>query len=78
MQIVSKLAPTSILIVHLGGNDLGRMRTLDLLLIMKIDLYRFRLTSPNTTVIFSEIVFTLVLDLLSVIRGHGENEEEDK
>lgn len=46
----------SILIIHVGGNDLGRMRTLDLLFTIKNDLYRFKLTSPNTTIIFLKIV----------------------
>lgn len=40
----------------MGSNDLGRMRTLDLLFTMKNDLCRFELTSPTTTIIFSENV----------------------
>lgn len=48
--------PPSILIVHLGGNDLGSVRTLDLLFMIKQDLYRFHLTSPGTIIVFSEIV----------------------
>lgn len=37
---------------------MGNTRTLDLLFMIKRDLYRFHLTSPDTTVVFSEIVPT--------------------
>lgn len=46
----------SILLVHLGGNDLGNTRTLDLLSSIKRDLSCFHLTSPDTIIVFSEIV----------------------
>lgn len=46
----------TILIVHLGGNDLGNTSTLDLLAAVKRDLSRFHLSSPDTTIVFSEIV----------------------
>lgn len=49
--------PPSIPIVHLGGgNDLGSVHTLDLLFMIKRDLYRFYLTSPGTIIVFLEIV----------------------
>lgn len=52
--------PPTILVVHLGGNDLGNVRTLDLLFTIKRDLQRFLVTSPGTTIVFSEIVPHLV------------------
>lgn len=42
--------------IHLGGNDLGRIKTLDLLFMIKHDLQRFKFTFPKTTIIFFEIV----------------------
>ena len=48
--------PPSILVLHLGGNDLGNLRTVDLLGFIKRDLARFHAISPNTVIIFSEIV----------------------
>ncbi|XP_040211653.1 uncharacterized protein LOC120942791 [Rana temporaria] len=48
--------PPSILVLHLGGNDLGNLRTVDLLSCIKRDLGRFHAISPNTVIIFSEIV----------------------
>lgn len=38
------------------GNDLGNIRTLDFLFRIKKDLHRFKLTSPYTVIVFSEIV----------------------
>lgn len=48
--------PPSILVIRLGGNDLGNIRTLDLLFRIKQDLHRFKLTSPDTVIVFSKIV----------------------
>lgn len=45
--------------IHFGyslGNDLGKVKTLDLLFMIKQDLQRFCITSPGTTLVFSEIV----------------------
>lgn len=47
--------PPSILVVHVGSNDLWNIRTLDLLFMVKRDLHRFKITSPDTTIVFSEI-----------------------
>ena len=46
----------SILVIHLGGNDLGKCKTLDLLFKIKGDLQRFGLAFPGTVVAFSEII----------------------
>lgn len=48
--------PPSILVIHLGGNDLGNIRTLDLLFGIKQNLHRFKLRSPYTVIVFSEIL----------------------
>lgn len=46
----------SILVVHVGGNDLGNIRTLDLLFMIKKHLLHFKNTSPDRTIVFSEII----------------------
>lgn len=45
-----------VLIIHLGGNDLCKVRTLDLIFQIKSDVQRFQLVSLNSIVIFSEII----------------------
>lgn len=49
----------SMIILHVGGNDVGRLKTLDLMFLMKQDLHRLRLMFPNTCVVFSEMVSRL-------------------
>lgn len=51
--------PPSILVIHLGGNHLGKVRTLELLFRIKQDLHRFKLTLPDTMIVFSEIISCL-------------------
>lgn len=48
--------PPSILVIHLGGNDLGNVKMLDLLFMIKRDLHCFSISSPGTTLVFSEVV----------------------
>lgn len=48
-----------ILIFHLGGNDVGTMKMLDLMFLIKRDLHRLKLYFPNTCIIFSEMVSRL-------------------
>ncbi|XP_044142811.1 uncharacterized protein LOC122932460 [Bufo gargarizans] len=49
-----------VLIIHAGGNDLGRIRTLDLLDQMKCDLDHIKSLLPHVTLIFSEIIPRLI------------------
>lgn len=49
-----------ILILHLGGNDIGRSKSLDLLFRIKNDLSQFSQSFPKVRVVFSEIVPRLV------------------
>lgn len=62
--ILSNLAQSwplpSILIIHLGGNDIGKVSTMDLIFMIKRDLQRVKLSFPNTRVVFSEVVPRLV------------------
>lgn len=45
-----------IIVIHLGGNDIGKVKTLDLISSMQ-DTFRFlRINSPNTVLVFSEII----------------------
>ncbi|XP_068118230.1 uncharacterized protein [Hyperolius riggenbachi] len=45
-----------ILIVHLGGNDLGKVRTLDLMSQMRQDFQQIHDSFPHTILVFSEMV----------------------
>lgn len=49
-----------ILIIHLGGNDVGKSSTLDLIFLIKHDLQHIHLIFPGTRIIFSEIIPRLV------------------
>lgn len=51
--------PPSILVIHLGGNDLGNVKTLDLLFMIKQDLHCFSIASPGTTLVFYKVVLRL-------------------
>lgn len=42
-----------VLIIHLSGNNVGHMKTLDLG--VRHDLHHFKMSSPNTTIVFSDI-----------------------
>ena len=48
--------PPDILVLHLGGNDLGQVQRYKLLQRMKKDLTWVRETCPNTNIIFSSIL----------------------
>ncbi|XP_066450038.1 serine/arginine repetitive matrix protein 4-like [Eleutherodactylus coqui] len=45
-----------ILVIHAGGNDLGKMKTRDLLAIMKQDILRFRSCFQEVIIVWSDIV----------------------
>ncbi|XP_069803914.1 uncharacterized protein [Dendropsophus ebraccatus] len=49
-----------IIIIHLGGNDIGKEGTIDLLFLMKRDMVTIHQMFPNTKLVFSEIVPRLV------------------
>ncbi|XP_069582028.1 uncharacterized protein [Ranitomeya imitator] len=62
------LFPTPDLVIfHIGGNDIGKVRTLDLLAIMRSDISSLRQSFPHTGFVFSEIVPRL---LWSTINCH--------
>lgn len=43
-------------IIHLGGNDIGQVKTLDLIFSMQNTIKQIKLLFPNVVIIFSEIV----------------------
>lgn len=47
---------TEVVIIHAGGNDLGRVRTWDLLCEMKRNLASFKLLFPHATIAFLEML----------------------
>lgn len=49
-----------VLILHLGGNDIGHVKTLDQIFQIKYDLHQFKLSFPNITLFFFEIIPRLV------------------
>lgn len=55
-QLLLHFPPPDVLIIHLGGNDIGKRKTLDIIFQIRDDLQTIQLTFPNTRVIFSEIV----------------------
>lgn len=55
-RLYSSWPPPNAVVFHLGGNDLGHYKTLDLLCRIKVDLYQLHLILPNTVLIFSEII----------------------
>lgn len=46
----------SVISVHVGGNDTGHLKTVDLLFSIKRDLHCLKMSFPQTTLLFSEIV----------------------
>lgn len=46
----------SLLIIHGGGNDIGKLTTLDLMFSMKQDLKKFQFSFNKCKVFFSEII----------------------
>lgn len=46
----------NVIIFHLSGNDIGRSKTLDLILQIKLDLLCLHAVLPNTVVVFSEVI----------------------
>ena len=55
-RLYTLFSPPDILIVHLGGNDVGKLRTLDLINMMKDDFNFLSQASPASCLIFSEII----------------------
>ena len=55
-RLYSLYSAPDILIIHVGGNDIGKTKTFELLSEMK-ETFRFlRRSSPNSVLIFSEII----------------------
>ncbi|XP_041439796.1 uncharacterized protein LOC121400543 [Xenopus laevis] len=48
--------PPDILVVHCGGNDLGRVSQRELIRVMRCDLERIMQLAPNVKIVFSEMV----------------------
>lgn len=44
------------MILHLGGNDVGHTKTYNLIDRIKHDLNHLSMSSPNTTIVFSDII----------------------
>ncbi|XP_069835837.1 uncharacterized protein [Dendropsophus ebraccatus] len=55
-NLAAALPPPDILIIHAGGNDIGKVKTLDLLCEIKRDLSLFKCIFPKCILIFSEII----------------------
>ncbi|XP_040266399.1 uncharacterized protein LOC120981017 isoform X2 [Bufo bufo] len=54
------LPQPDVLIIHAGGNDLGKIKTLDLMEHMKSDLFQIKSLIPEVILIFSEIIPRLI------------------
>lgn len=55
-EILQNFPPPDVLIIHLGGNDIGKLRTLDIVFQIRDDLLRIKLSFPDTVIIFSEVI----------------------
>ena len=55
-SLVSVWPEPNILILHLGGNDIGQMRTLDLIFGIRDTIQILRESYPQLVIVFSEIV----------------------
>lgn len=45
-----------IIFIHLGGNDIGRIKTIDLIKCMRRDLAQLHFALPDTIIVWSEII----------------------
>ena len=55
-RLLQQFPPPDGLIIHLGGNDIGKSKTLDIIFTIRDDLLRLQLSFPNTVLVFSEVV----------------------
>ncbi|KAE8597530.1 hypothetical protein XENTR_v10016498 [Xenopus tropicalis] len=55
-KLHSKWGVLDIIFIHLGGNDIGRMKTIDLINCMHRDLAKLHFTLPDTIIIWSKII----------------------
>lgn len=55
-----------ILVIHLGGNDVGKRKTLDLVFSMQCFIQKFKALSPGSVIVFSEII-----PQLTWLQGNG-------
>lgn len=56
-ELMCSLPAPDILVVHLGGNDLGLVKTLDLFFNIKHDFLLLKRQFPNLVIVFSEIIY---------------------
>ncbi|KAM5140492.1 uncharacterized protein ACMZJ9_014352 [Mantella aurantiaca] len=55
-DLCSRWPLPNILIIHVGGDDIGKMLRLELVHTLKSDLLNFKKNFPNTVVVYSEII----------------------
>ncbi|OCT86690.1 hypothetical protein XELAEV_18020378mg [Xenopus laevis] len=60
LQMKAKWGFPAVIFVHLGGNDIGKGRTIDLIRAMKRDLAQVHFMFPHTVLVWSEVIPRLV------------------
>lgn len=55
-RLLRRFSPPDVFIIHLGGNDIGKQKTLDVIFSIRDDFHRLQLSFPRTVFVFSEVV----------------------
>jgi hypothetical protein len=50
--------PPAMIVIHLGSNDIGTIKTFNLIENIETDILRFQLLFPNCRIIWSELLMT--------------------
>lgn len=77
-RLLQFLPPPDNLVVHLGGNNIGCTKTLDLIFSIRNDFLRIQLSFPNMSLVFSEIAPRLKWLEVRSLRSLEKNKEESQ
>ena len=59
-RLMCRFPSPDVVVIHLGGNDVGQRKTLDIIFSIRDDLLRIHLLFPTAKIIFSDIIQRLV------------------
>ncbi|OCT58251.1 hypothetical protein XELAEV_18002189mg [Xenopus laevis] len=62
-QMSTRWGTPNILVIHLGGNDVGKTKTIDLIRIIRRDLAHIHFLMPDTVVVWSEVIPRLIWNI---------------
>lgn len=55
-KLIQRFPLPDVLIIHLGGNAIGKQKTLDIIYRIRDDLIRIQSSFPHSVIVFSEVV----------------------